>query len=248
MVKIGSTFYWLKETDSTNNEALRILREENAENGMVILTEKQTAGRGQRGNIWKSKESENLTMSIILMPENLQIQYQFYLNMAVALGIHRALKNELGSDLQLKWANDIYFGSKKLGGILIENAVQKNNILHSVIGIGLNANQKQFDKNLPNPISLHQITARFYDLQTLAEQICVGIQYFYDLLIAGEKRQIRQDYLSVLLWKNEWRNFETDSGIIALKIIDVAPNGLLITENKLGEVLQFSFGELKAVL
>ncbi len=245
---IGSTIICLKETDSTNNEALQLLRNNEAVNGMLIIAEKQTAGRGQRGNKWQSKAGENLTMSLILLPQNMPIQHQFYLNMGVALGIKKSILPILDERLKLKWANDIYYGEKKLGGILIENAVQRNLIAHSVIGIGLNVNQQIFDKNLPNPISLHQITNRFFEIEKIALDFCRGIEYYYQLLQNGKKQLIRNEYINSLLWKDEWRLFETeDYGFQELKVIDVAPNGLLITENKIGKVWQFAFGTLKAV-
>ncbi len=249
---IGSSYIWLKETDSTNSEAMRRIQTESIEHGWVILAEKQTMGRGQRGNSWQSEASENLTMSIVLFPEKLAIKHQFSMNMCVALGIHNALNGALGSDLKLKWTNDIYYKLKKLGGILIENAVQKQFINNTIIGIGLNVHQQVFDKALPNPVSLHQITGKFYDLQLLAEAICQHIDHYYTLLMQNKREVIRQEYLNHLLWKNEWQDFELQDGneqeIIPLKIIDVAPNGLLITETRSGKFLQFAFGQLKAVI
>eukprot|EP01137_Pigoraptor_chileana_P015025 Opistho-2@5140 len=108
---------------------------------MVIITDNQTAGRGQRGNVWEASIGENLTFSLILKPNFLKASEQFQLNVAVSLGVLDCLSEYIDEDLKVKWSNDIYFQNQKMGGILIENTLQGYQIGYSVIGIGLNINQ-----------------------------------------------------------------------------------------------------------
>ena len=79
----------------------------------------------------------------------------------------------------IKWPNDIYIDDKKIAGILIENFIQTNKINKSVIGIGININQCEFDEDIPNPISLKQLTNKTFDLNTVLLQIIDEIFIMY---------------------------------------------------------------------
>ena len=126
----------------------------------------QTAGRGQTGNGWESEEGKNLLCSILLPPRaNL-----FELNVITSVAVHRMINCQLSilnSQLTIKWPNDIYWGDKKLAGILIENAIIGNEVKYSIAGIGLNVNQTEWKSDAPNPVSLKQITGKEYDIDAL---------------------------------------------------------------------------------
>ncbi|HZX59878.1 MAG TPA: biotin--[acetyl-CoA-carboxylase] ligase, partial [Mucilaginibacter sp.] len=112
--------------------------------GTVIMADDQHAGRGQQNNRWHSEPGKNLTFSLLLRPSFLSVTRQFDLTRAVSMGIIEALRPFLGEKLKIKWPNDIYYEDRKMGGILIENTLQSNQIKNSVIGIGLNINQEAF--------------------------------------------------------------------------------------------------------
>jgi len=154
---------WSEELDSTNEEARR--RISDLDNLSVLSVERQTAGRGQRGNSWRSAPGENLTFSIVLkfrtcdslsddaaMP-SLKAVDQFILSEISSLALVRLLENH-GIKASVKWPNDIYVGSFKVCGMLIENSLRGSSLSSSVIGIGLNVNQRNFDVSLPNPTSM----------------------------------------------------------------------------------------------
>ena len=126
----------------------------------------QTAGRGQTGNGWESEEGKNLLCSILLPPRaNL-----FELNVITSVAVHRMINCQLSilnSQLTIKWPNDIYWGDKKLAGILIENAIIGNEVKYTIAGIGLNVNQTEWKSDAPNPVSLKQITGKEYDIDAL---------------------------------------------------------------------------------
>ena len=126
----------------------------------------QTAGRGQTGNGWESEDGKNLLCSILLPPRaNL-----FELNVITSVAVHRMINCQfsiLNSQLTIKWPNDIYWGNKKLAGILIENAIIGNEVKYSIAGIGLNVNQTEWKSDAPNPVSLKQITGKEYDIDAL---------------------------------------------------------------------------------
>lgn len=144
---------WFDTLDSTNDEARR--RMNDIDNLSVLSAENQTAGRGQRGNSWKSNAGENLMFSVVLKfrEQSLQAYDQFAVSEIAALSVVDFL-SEYGIVTQIKWPNDIYAGTRKICGILVENAVRGEWLASSIVGIGLNVNQRNFDISLPNPTSM----------------------------------------------------------------------------------------------
>lgn len=157
---------WLKLTDSTNDEARRRL--DALDNLSVLAAETQTAGRGQGDHTWTSAPGQNLTFTLVLkFPPCAPIATSeiLLITQAVTGGIRRYLLSK-GVESRIKWPNDIYVGDRKICGILIENILDGKQVSSSMIGIGLNLNQDRFPADLPNPVSLRQLTGRTYDLRT----------------------------------------------------------------------------------
>ncbi len=170
---IGKVYLRFDELSSTNDHAAELLAPEHPSHtkskpaeGTVIRADSQSAGRGQFGSRWESAAGKNLTFSVILYPEWLEIEAQFYLSMAVALAVHNAVCEVYRGPLpvQIKWPNDLYLGDQKMGGILIQNSLSGARIQSSIIGIGLNVNQLHFDPDLPNPVSLASASGHAFDL------------------------------------------------------------------------------------
>ena len=157
---------WLKLTDSTNDEARRRL--DALDNLSVLAAETQTAGRGQGDHTWTSAPGQNLTFTLVLkFPPCAPIATSeiLLITQAVTGGIRRYLLSK-GVESRIKWPNDIYVGDRKICGILIENILDGKQVSSSMIGIGFNLNQDRFPADLPNPVSLRQLTGRSYDLRT----------------------------------------------------------------------------------
>src|SRR5680860_150521 len=155
----------LKDVESTNNYANQLILS-NAEEGTVVLAQFQKKGRGQQGNQWESQSGKNLLASIILYPKFLKAGNQFLISKMVSLGLVEYLRHEV-RDVSIKWPNDIYIGNKKIAGILIENAIKGRNLFSTVIGVGLNLNQKNFLSDAPNPVSLYQLTGKEYNIKSV---------------------------------------------------------------------------------
>ena len=155
-MKERMTPIWFKELDSTNNEAIRGI--ENYDNLSVLAARKQFAGRGQRGNRWDAEPGANLTFSIVLKFRSegmtpLPASRQFRLSRIAALAVCDYLKAK-GVESRIKWPNDIYVRDRKICGMLIENSLDGKDVDWSVIGIGINLNQKTFPVEVINPTSL----------------------------------------------------------------------------------------------
>ena len=152
---------WYDTIDSTNSEALRRLPE--LPSGTVLAAREQTAGRGQRGNTWFTEPGKNLTFSIVLKPSGLAAGEAHLLNYLASVTVAEFLEG-YGVSCCIKWPNDIYVGRKKICGILVENSLSGGRVAASVIGIGININQKEFPQ-LANATSLSLATGREYVLE-----------------------------------------------------------------------------------
>ena len=192
---------WLESVDSTNEEAKRHISD--IDNLSVLSALEQTAGRGQRGNTWTSNTGENLMFSIVLKDPKISARDQFVLNEIASLSVVDFLsKHEILAEI--KWPNDIYVGSKKICGILIENSLHGTAISSSIIGIGLNINQRNFNVNLPNPTSMVLCRAEkgLLDIHGCLEEFMDIFTSLHDrfLTSACDLSPLRQRYLSSL-WR-----------------------------------------------
>lgn len=225
---IGKKIIYLPSCHSTNDIAAGLLAQ--TEEGAVVITSHQTAGKGQRGNPWEAEANANLTFSIILKPMFLPIQQQFYLNIAVALAIADALKLCLGThaqNLKLKWSNDIYFQDYKLGGVLIENTLESAHLRTSVVGIGINVNQEQFTH--AQAISLKNILQKPLVLAEVLEHILNLLEMRYIELKQQQYEKLKIDYINTLYWFQEERQFQDPQGnSFTGKIIGVEESGKLM--------------------
>ena len=117
---IGSKIERINELGSTNNYAATQLLTKRLQEGTVFVANSQLDGRGQVSNKWESEPGKNLTFSILLFPDFLEIMRQFEISKAISLGVADFLK-EHTDQVSIKWPNDIYIGNRKVAGILIEN-------------------------------------------------------------------------------------------------------------------------------
>nr|WP_183554181.1 biotin--[acetyl-CoA-carboxylase] ligase [Mucilaginibacter sp. AK015] len=233
---VGQNLVTLKEVDSTNTFLKNILSNSKpVPDGTVIMAEHQYAGRGQRENTWHAEPGKNLTFSILLNPTFLSAQQQFDLTRAVSMGVYDALYPLLRDNLKIKWPNDIYYGDKKIGGMLIENILQGTQIKHSIIGIGLNVNQENFAAGTGNATSIKKILQKDYELKNILAEICSNIEAYYLQLKAGRFEFVRNLYLSRLYWLNERRKFKSNGHVFEGSIKNVKDNGLLVIEKETGE-------------
>ena len=123
--------------------------------------------------MWLSSPGKNLTFSIVLKFDDSQSQNfnQSDINDIISLTIVELLSN-YGINARIKYPNDIYVGDKKISGILIEHSLRGEKMVNSIIGVGLNVNQQQFDISLPNPTSMISETgSKEIDLRTLLEDL-----------------------------------------------------------------------------
>ena len=255
---IGKPFIELQSIDSTNKYAMGLIHGDllpdghgEAQHGMAVFTHEQTAGKGQRGKKWTSQKDLNIALSILLNPYPLSVPEQFKLSVCIAVSACDFFSKYAGDETKVKWPNDIYWRDRKAGGILIENIVQSGQSAvgswqWAIIGIGININQTDFDPDLPNPVSLKQITGKIHEPIDLAKELCSIIEKNYQLLIAGNFMTLFNKYQIHLYKKDEKVKLKKGTRVFETTIKEVSVTGQLVTQHSIEE--RFDFGEVEWVL
>ena len=239
-----------KIIDSTNSEAQRQLQSENApKEDFVIRADFQTDGKGQRGHTWQAENAANLTFSYVFMPENLDVRNQFLLSQTAALSVVEFLEKNGIENPVIKWPNDIYVGMKKICGMLIENTLSGHLIKNSIIGIGINVNQSIFPENLPNPVSMTNLTGKFYDLENLFAQMIEILQKRLQSLDVNNFSALKEEYLKKLLGLNRTLIYSSHGQIFKGVIKDVDSHGYITVFNEnSGDNTTYDFNQINLII
>ena len=239
----------IDETDSTN----RWLREMKQGDGsfvtsadvtkepspcFIVVAEYQTAGKGCGSNSWESERGKNLTFSMLIHPERIAANEQFRITEVVSVALCETLEAIVDQDVRIKWPNDIYVGDRKICGMLIENRLQGTVIKDSIIGIGLNVNQRQFLSDAPNPVSLYQLTGQETDREALLKDFLEAFER------VTERQSCAADYRARLYRKGEKALYEDQSGRFVARLTDVLPDGRLVLQDEEGQERTYAFKEV----
>ena len=260
---------YISTTNSTNTLMKELLAKgEWREGERFLYTAFQTAGRGQAGNGWESEKGKNLLCSVLMSYQPSAISRQpFYLNVLVSVAVHKVIRSlllersgllSLSEAVSIKWPNDIYYGDKKIAGILVENAILGSEVTYSIAGIGLNVNQTTFLSSAPNPVSLKLISGKETDIDTLMQALMTQIE----ALEATDEAQIWAYYREHLyrregFWPFVEREVSTAptmnaekgaEGIFLAKIENVRTNGEIELRDQNGNLRIYHFKQVRYVL
>ena len=235
------------EINSTNVYLYDKMSENNDISDTVVVAAHQTAGRGMDKNRWESEKEKNLLFSIALNVNYLEAENQFKISQAVSVAIVETLEQFIDNQqLFIKWPNDIYFGDKKLAGILIQNTIESRMMGTSIIGIGLNVNQIEFSKDIPNPISLKLISGLEYDLDNLLNLLVSGINNSVESLCFEDKRkEINRKYISKSYRFGIWSDYFYQNQVKSLKINGFDKYGRLLLHDREGAEIVCDVKELQ---
>jgi BirA family biotin operon repressor/biotin-[acetyl-CoA-carboxylase] ligase len=207
----------------------------------VVIADYQTGGRGCGTNMWESERGKNLLFSVLLHPVELPANQQFRISMAVSVAL-REMLSQYADGFSIKWPNDIYWNDRKICGILIENRLTGTLIRDSVIGIGLNVNQRVFHSDAPNPVSLSQIVGHDIDCDALLN----------DFLGRLDSVSIREtlcfDYQNNLFRREKHAEYADRSGRFTAELQRVMPDGRLVLIDAEGRERIYAFKEVQFIL
>ncbi len=225
---------------------MRLIHEGGGKHGLAIAALEQTAGKGQRGKSWQAQPGKNIALSVIIKTDMLKPAAQFPLSMAVALAAYDFIKKYVPGEIAIKWPNDIYWRNRKTGGILIENVLSGSRWKWAVAGVGININQTRFNKNLPNAVSLRQITEREFDINKVIEELYEKIMQRVNKLHEQPFEKLLKEYNSHLYCRNEKVKLKKGSLVFETVVGSVSAHGQLHTKDAIERV--FDFGEVEWLL
>lgn len=241
----------LQIVDSTNryirDEAVRLWSMAPRSQAVAVVSENQTAGRGQRGNVWHSDGGVNLLLSIMVRPTFLAAAEQFLLSEAVALSLHRTLSS-YGIDTVLKWPNDIYVGRCKIAGVLVELDYEGKCVEQAIIGIGLNVNQADFPQMDKLPTSMKNILGYSVDKDKLLAHLLDSFLYYYNKLRIEDAAALHNEYKQRLLGLGVRRPYTDEAGAFDAVIEDVEPTGHLLIRRTDGSLCRYAFKEIVQIV
>ena len=214
---------------------------------MVVVAAHQTAGRGMDKNRWESEAGKNLLFSIALSVNYLEAENQFKISQAVSVAMVETLSQFVyNQKLFIKWPNDIYFDDKKLAGMLIQNTIEGKMMGLSIIGIGLNVNQIEFSKDIPNPISLKMISGKDFNLEHLLNLLIKKIKDSVESLVSKENQEeINEKYILKSYRFGIWSDYLYQNQVKTLKINGFDKYGRLLLQDKEGADIVCDVKELQ---
>ena len=235
------------EINSTNVYLYDKMAEKSDISDMVVAALYQTAGRGMDKNRWESEAGKNLLFSIALNVNFLEAENQFKISQAVSVAIVETLSQFIDNQqLYIKWPNDIYFDDKKLVGMLIQNTVEGRMMGVSIIGIGLNVNQLEFLKDIPNPISLKMISGKEYDLENLLNLLTTNIKDAVESLrFIENQEEINRKYISRSYRFGKWADYLHQNQVKSMKINGFDKYGRLLLQDREGAEIVCDVKELQ---
>ncbi|MBR6141961.1 MAG: biotin--[Bacteroidaceae bacterium] len=259
----------LDDVDSTNNY-LRHLDMADDRRMTLVTAEFQSAGRGADTNRWESAKGENLLFSLRVMPSALPVSRMFALSEAAALAVRVALAKQCSmfnvqcSMFTVKWPNDVYYGDSKVAGILIENNLQGALVRSSIIGIGINVNQRRFLSDAPNPRSLADIVGHDVERHLVLERFMESFTHYINMIDGSDKSDqsdqsdksdgsdnsdwldlLHAEYKRHLYRFGEEHSYSDKDGTFRATLIDVEPSGHLILRDTEGKRRSYAFKEVK---
>lgn len=196
-LQADGSIIWVESAESTNSELRRLM--DGLDNLSVIAARRQTAGRGQGDHSWYSSPATNLTFSMLFrfgegFPVRLASSDAVFVTRISALAIRDHLLSR-GIESRIKWPNDIWTGDRKICGMLIENSSIGGEISSSIAGIGLNVNETRWPEELPNPVSMSEISGKRYELERELEDVaaCLRRRYFEAASPEG-RRKLEEEF------------------------------------------------------
>ena len=233
------------QIDSTNKEAARLLAAGEYLHGTAILSHIQTEGKGQYGRQWHAQPGLHMSMSIVLQSSQMTASELPQLSMKTCLALVRTISQiSPQPDLKIKWPNDLYADGKKMVGILIENALHASRVAHSIIGIGMNVNEPDFPADIPNAISLFQLTGDTFDIHDIALRTREAVMNILDEPVERWK----PEYDNFIFGAGATHSFIENGGIFSAEVKGVGLDGKILLDTGDGRSKSYFAHEIKWVI
>lgn len=235
---------FLEETGSTNTEAWR-LAQEGYPHGSLVVTNKQTEGKGRRGRSWYMSDGSSIAMSMILKPD-MEAEYASMVTLVQAMATARAIEEVCGIKTQIKWPNDILIKERKVCGILTEMNLEKTSVSFIVIGTGINVNQESFPKEISDiATSLRIETKQEQSRAELIKCTCELFEkYFEEFMETKDCSTFLEEYNARLVSRGRTVKVLDPKGEVVGEALGINPKGELLVQMENGEIHNVYAGEV----
>ena len=230
---LGKRVYYFDSTDSTQNFAMKIASNDK-ENGTVIISKKQTMGRGRMKRKWKSPTG-GIWMSIIIHPK-FDVSYTTLVPIATSLALCMAIEKILKIKPELKWPNDVTLKGKKVAGVLVDTSIISNEIENVVLGIGINFKIKPHElastiKKTPNFYGVATLVKKNERALPLVHQFLYELENVFQLINSRRIKKIKSEWTkrSSTIGRNV--SIITSEGNVSGKAVKIDSDGALIISN-----------------
>ncbi len=238
---IGREIIFFSTTSSTNDAAIEIGKQRDNPEGIVVIADEQTGGKGRFGRKWESPHGVNLLFTVLLKPK-LTPQQVSLITLVAAIAVTHAIRKLTGVTAGIKWPNDILINGKKTGGILTEIKACANQIDILAIGIGVNVNMtpdmmgKEI-RTLATSLKIEKGTS--LNRAVLFRAILAELETYYKILLRGDSVTLIQEWLSLN---------STIGNTVSVRNQDSVITGVAEGINESGELLlKLESGETKTI-
>lgn len=237
---IGQNIEYFKSIDSTNTFAKNIAPK--SDEGMVIISDEQSSGKGRVGREWISKENEGIYFSIILKPD-IDIMNASFLTQVAGAAMVSSLE-KMGVESTIKWPNDIIVNEKKISGILTEMSAEIDQISYIVVGIGVNLYNQSFEEEIESKATSLKKEGYDIDKKEFLQKFFLEFEDLYKEFLSGDK----ESTISILRKKSAVLDKEVyiidRTGKTKVYARDIDENGNLLVEKENGSIETIFTGEI----
>tara|TARA_R110002050_G_scaffold200591_1_gene335507 strand:- start:51741 stop:52487 length:747 start_codon:yes stop_codon:yes gene_type:complete len=242
----GKIHTHVEETTSTNELAALALKSAKVIEGAMFSANNQTKGKGQRGRVWESHPGQNILVSYVFFPVFLKASEQFALIKAVSLTVKDLLDKYLMDKVKIKWPNDIYVNDLKIAGILIESSMKGDYMGSSIIGIGLNVNQKNFG-NVENGTSVILETGKGCDVNMFRNELSYHLERRYRML-KKDPKSMDGEYQNALYRRNIKTKYLINDSEKEMTLIGVDDLGQIVLQNDMKQQIAFAMHQVRMII
>jgi len=245
---MGRRILYREEVTSTQDEAGEVARR-GAEEGVVVISERQTKGRGRKGRLWASPPREGVYFSTILRP-NLRPTQIIQIPLIAGVAVCKAIRRVTPLEPRIKWPNDITIGGKKVGGILAEMSCDIDRVDHIVLGIGVNVNTEC--SLLPEPTrgiatSLAEKCGEYVSRVKLVRSLLAEFDALYRTFLLSGFATLRGEWKALDSTVGSWVKVTDGNEEMKGKALDIDGEGFLLVRKENGDVKRIISGDVSLI-
>lgn len=241
---IGKKVLAFPTIDSTNTLCKKKGEEGEAE-GLLVVADEQTGGKGRRGRSWNTPPGSAIAMSLLLRPQ-VRPERIAMVTLVAGMALAKVCRELYHLDAEIKWPNDVVIGGKKLSGTLTEMSAQMSMVNYIVVGTGINVNMDSFPEELSRTAtSLYLETGKKQSRAQLLAALLHAFEEYYERFLQTEDLSLlREEYNDMLVSTGKTVRVLDPAGEYEGRARGINELGELLVEMKDGTIKNVYAGEV----